>query len=140
MSVMKQSKMAPRSLRVLPVVLVAAAACGGIESRRFEFDVIDTDNLPRPCLVVINNDFPGAEQKNQVVNVDSDDVLTLDLEFPAREVVVTVAPLRVVNNKVTKYPRSSRESWDTGYSDETRTVRIDDPTRVLFILPRRAQN
>lgn len=123
-----------------PLVLLFATACSGVETRRFEFDVIDTENNPRPCLVVINNDFPGAEQQKQVVNVEGDDVLALDLQFPSRDVVITVAPLRVVGGKVTKWPRSARESWDTGYADETRTVRIDDPTRVLFILPKKMQN
>lgn len=129
--------MAFRLAYLCPLLAVLAVSCSGVQKRRFEFDVIDADENPRPCLVAIESDFLGAEENKQVVNVDGDDVLALDLAFPSREVNVTVLPLRVVNGKVSKFPRSPRESWDTGFADETRSIRIDDPTRVLFILPRK---
>jgi len=130
--------MALRLAPLCPFLCLFAVSCSGIEKRRFEFDVIDADENPRACLVAIESDFLGAEENKQIVNVEGDDVLALDIAFPSREVNVTVLPLRVVNGKVSKYPRSNRESWDTGFADETRAIRIDDPTRVLFILPRRS--
>ena len=130
--------MASALVKICPVVLLVVTACSGVPKKKFEFDAIDADDNPRPCLVVINDDFPSAEQNNQFVNVGGDDVLELELEFASREINVTMAPVRVNNGKVTKVPRSARESWEAGFTDERRLVRIDDPKRVLFILQRKS--
>jgi hypothetical protein len=54
-------------------------------------------------------------------------------------VEVTIAPVIVENGKVTRVPKSRKEARDySGFMDETRRLRIGDPTLQLFILPRKS--
>ena len=59
-------------------LLFATAACGSIPTQQFTFDAIDTGENPRPCMLVVNDDWPAAAEKNQYLNVESDDTLTLN--------------------------------------------------------------
>ncbi len=127
-----------RIRRVLSLsVLFAMTACGGIPTKTFEFDAIDTGENPRPCLVVVNDDWVAAAEKNQYVNVERDDALQLVLSFPSSEVEVTVAPVIVENGKVARVPKTRKEARDYSlFVDESRRLLITDPRRQLFILPR----
>lgn len=123
------------------LALLACTACGSVPSRDFEFDAIDVGENPLRCLVVVNDDWVGAEQKNQFVNVAGDDVLTLKIEFRTSEVEVIMAPVQVNNGKVTKVPRSRKEAREfSGFMDDSRKLLFTDPKRVLFILPRKPAN
>jgi len=118
--------------------LLTLAACGGIPTKTFEFDAIDVNEQPRPCLVVVNDDWVTAAEKNQYVNVDSDDVLSLNLAFPTSEVEVIMAPVIVEGGKVTRIPKSRKEARDySGFTDESRRLIMTDVKRQLFILPRK---
>lgn len=119
-------------------LLALLTACGGIPTQKFEFDAIDASENPRPCLVVVNDDWVGAAEKNQFVNVAGDDSLTLELVFQSAEVEVTMAPVLVEGGAVARVPKSRKEARDyTGFMDETRRLMLRDPKRQLFILPRR---
>ena len=131
--------MTMRALR--PFVVCAcmlAAACGSIPKRTFEFRVIDAAEQPRPCLIVVGNqDFQAAADKNQIVSVGSSDWLQLELEFPTSLVEITVAPLVVDGTKVGRLPKTRKEARDmSSFNDETRQLRLDDPKKQLFILSR----
>ncbi len=120
-------------------VLALLTACGGVPKQRFVFDAIDVSENARPCLVVVNDDWAGAVESNHFVNVADDDELALDIEFPTAEVVVTMAPVLVENGKVTKAPKSRKEARDySGFLEELRKVRMRDPQRQLFILPKKS--
>lgn len=122
-----------RILASLP--LLAAAACGSVPTRTFEFDVIGVDDQPRPCLIVINGEWTAAIEKNQVVNVAGDDSLQITIPFPSNEVEVTAAPMRA---GATKPPMSRKEAVESSdCQDEVRKLQLTDPRRVLFILPKR---
>jgi hypothetical protein len=122
-------------------VLAVLAACGGVPKQRFKFDAIDVAENPRPCLVVVNDDWAAAAEKNQVVNVADDDELVLEIEFPSAETVVTMAPLTVENGKVVRMPKSRKDARDySGFVEELRKLRLRDPERQLFILPRKSAN
>jgi hypothetical protein len=120
-------------------LLAATAACGSIPTKTFEFDAIDAGEVPRPCLIVVNDDWATAAEKNHYVNVDGDDALQLEIAFPVSEVEVTIAPVLVESGKVTRVPKSRKEARDyTGFTDDTRRLRLTDPRRQLFILTRRS--
>lgn len=129
-----------RIRRVLSLsVLLAMTACGGIPTKKFEFDAMDVNEQPRPCLVVVEGDWVAAAEKNQYVNVNDDDVLTLDLPFRASEIEITMAPVIVENGKVTRVPKSRKEASDySGFVDESRRLLITDPKRQLFFLRRKS--
>jgi hypothetical protein len=119
--------------------LCAMTACSSIPKKTFEFDAIDTAEQPRPCLVVVNDDWVGAAEKNQFVNVEADNTLRLDIPFPAAEIEVTVAPVLVEGGKVTRVPKTRKEARDySGFMDDTRRLRLLDPARQLFILARKS--
>ncbi|MBL8755964.1 MAG: hypothetical protein JNK15_21895 [Planctomycetes bacterium] len=119
--------------------LCAMTACGSIPTKAFEFDAIDTAEQPRPCLVVVNDDWVGAAEKNQFVNVDGDDALRLEIPFTAAEIEVTIAPVLVESGKVTRVPKTRKEARDySGFMDDTRRLRLLDPMRQLFILARKS--
>lgn len=120
--------------------LLCLTACGSIPSREFEFDAIDVSENPRPCLVVLNDDWASAADKNQFVNVTDDNSLVLKIEFPkAPEVEVTMAPIQVADGKPTRVPKSRKEARDySGFVDEVRKVQLTDPRRVFFILPKKS--
>lgn len=122
-------------------VLTVLAACGSVPKQRFVFDAIDVAENPRPCLVVVNDDWAAAAEKNQVVNVAEDDELVLEIEFPSAETVVTMAPLTVENGKVVRMPKSRKDARDySGFVEELRKLRLRDPERQLFVLPRKSSN
>lgn len=124
-----------RSLSLLS--LLALTACGSIPVRTFEFDAISTDDQPRPCLIVVNDDWVGAAERKQFVNVAGDDVLSLPISFPSPEVQITVAPMKMSGGQPS-VPKSRKEARDTSnYMDEVRPLVITDPKRVLFILPKK---
>lgn len=119
-------------------LLLATAACGSIPTKTFDFDAIDVGENPRPCLVVVGDDWVAAAEKNQFVNVEGDDQLTLTLPFASSEVEVTMAPVLVESGKVTRVPKSRKEARDySGFMDESRRLILTDPRRQLFILPRK---
>lgn len=123
------------------VVLTAslgAVACGGVPTRKFQFKVVDTSEQPRPALIVIDNqDFATAAEKNQFVSVDSNDWLSLTLSFPSSEVEITVAPVVVDGNRVSRVPKDRKEAVElSNFKDDTRRLHLDDPQKQLFILPR----
>ena len=122
------------------LALVTLTACGSIPTRDFEFDAMDVGENPRPCMVVINDDWVGAEARKQFVNVTSDDVLTLNIAFPSPSVEVTMAPMLMINGQP-KVPKSRKEARDSsGFMEDVRRVERTDPKRVLFILPRKPVN
>ncbi|MBZ0153934.1 MAG: hypothetical protein K8J09_20605 [Planctomycetes bacterium] len=128
--------MTQKRLLLLPVLFTAA--CSGFPKKQFEFDAIDATENPRPALIVIDDDWEGAREKNQVVNVAGDDTLPLTIEFKNSEIEVTVAPLLVEGDAVQRWPMSRKEATEhSGFKDETRRLRLNDPTRELFILPRK---
>lgn len=105
--------------------------------KTFRFQVLDLAERAHPALVVIDDDWPGATSRNQVVNVAADDWLQLDVTFRATEIEVTVVPLRVEGGEVTKLPRDRREAeLLTNLRSDVRRLRIDDPTEQLFVLAR----
>jgi hypothetical protein len=121
------------------MVLAFAAACSSVPTKTFEFDVIDAGETPRPCLIVVNDDWVTAAEKSYYVNVGGDDTLMLEVPFPTSEVEVTVAPVLVESGKVTRVPKSRKEARDyTGFTDDTRRLRLTDPRRQLFILMRKS--
>jgi len=120
-------------------VLAFAAACGSVPTKTFEFDAIDAGETARPCLVVVNDDWATAAEKNYYVNVGGDDTLNLEISFPVSEVEVTIAPVLVESGKVTRVPKSRKEAREyTGFTDDTRRLRLTDPRRQLFILVRKS--
>jgi hypothetical protein len=133
-----------RSLRSssLPALLLLGTACSSIESRQFEFDAIDFRENARPCLVVVNDDWIGAAEREQFVNVNGDDRLLLTIEFPSAEVEVIMAPLLVLSDggKPASIPRSRKDARVSGFKDDSRRLRVDDPRVVLFILQQAAAN
>jgi hypothetical protein len=119
-------------------LLTLTAACGSIPTRTFEFAAIDTSENPRPCLIVVNDDWVGAAERNQFVNVADANTLKLEIAFPVAEVEVTAAPVLVESGKITRVPKSRKEAVDySGFVDEQRKLRSTDPRRVLFILRRK---
>ncbi len=121
------------------LVLLACTACGSIPSRQFEFDAIDVGENPRPCLVVVNDDWVTAAEKNQFVNLAGDDSLSLTIEFRSSEVEVIMAPILTEGGKPTRVPKSRKEARDySNFMDEPRKLQFNDPRRVLFILPKKS--
>lgn len=121
------------------LALLCLTACGSIPTREFEFDAIDVNENARPCLVVINDDWARAAERDQYVNLTDDNSLVLTIEFPkAPEVEVTMAPILVADGKVQRVPKSRREARDfSGFVEEVRKVQLTDPRRVFFILPKK---
>ncbi len=119
--------------------LCAMTACAGIPTKSFEFDALDAAEQPRPCLIVVNDDWVTAAEKNQFVNVDSDDLLRLEIPFPSAEIEITMAPVMVESGKVTRVPKTRKEARDySGFMDDTRRLKLTDPKRQLFILARKS--
>jgi hypothetical protein len=119
-------------------LLALATACAGVPSKQFEFRCIDAAETPRPCMIVVNDDWQSAEEKSQFVNVQGNEPLQLAIPFPTAEVEVTVAPVLVESGKVTRVPKSRKEARDyAGFMDETRRLRMTDPRVHLFILVRK---
>jgi hypothetical protein len=126
--------------RALSVSLLGlTTACGSIPTKSFEFLAIDASEQPRPCLIVVNDDWVAAAEKNQFVNVEGGNSLVLDIPFPSAEVEVTVAPVLVESGKVARVPKSRKEARDySGFMDDVRRLRVTDPRRQLFILVRKS--
>lgn len=126
--------------RVLSLSLLGVtAACGSIPKKSFEFLAIDAGEQPRPCMIVVNDDWVTAAEKNQFVNVDGAGSLVLEIPFPTAEVEVTVAPVLVESGKVTRKPTSRKEARDySGFMDDVRRLRATDPRKQLFILMRKS--
>ena len=121
------------SFALLPVL----TACSGIPTKQFTFRAIDAGENPRPCMVVVDDDWPAAAEKEQFIHVTGDD-LKLTLPFRSSEVEVTIAPVMVENGKVTRVPKSRKEAVDySGFKEETRRLQITDPVLQLFILARK---
>jgi hypothetical protein len=133
--------MAQNLPRLSVLALLATAACGGIPKQKFVFDAIDVGERPLPCLVVVNDDWVGAAERQQYGNVAGDDELSLTLEFTSAEVEVTMAPMMASGGQPVSVPKSRKEARETsGFMDDTRRLFVTDPQRVLFILPRRSIN
>lgn len=127
-----------KPFRLLSLALLPAfAACGAIPTKQFTFRAIDAGENPRPCMVVVDDDWPAAAEKEQFVHVTGDE-LKLTLPFRSSEIEITVAPVMVENGKVTRVPKSRKEAVDySGFKEETRRLRITDPALQLFILARK---
>lgn len=125
--------------RLLPLPLLAlTAACGSIPTRTFEFSAVDTAENPRPCLIVVNDDWVGAAERNQFVNVSDNTPLPIEIAFPVAEIEVTAAPVQVESGKITRVPKSRKEAVDfSSFVDEQRRLRATDHRRQLFILRRK---
>lgn len=94
----------------------------------------------RPCLIVVNDDWMGAAERNQFINVDSNDALVLSLDFRLGAATVTAVALQVDNGKVTRIPKSRKDALDfSGFLDDVRQLQPGDPAMQLFILTRRSQ-
>ena len=120
-------------------LLAATAACGGIPSKKFEFRTIDSGESPRPCLIVVNDDWATAAEKNQFTNIDGNTPIALDIPFSSAEVEITVAPVLVESGKVARVPKSRKEARDySGFMDDVRRLRLTDPRVQLFILMRKS--
>lgn len=120
-------------------LLGLTAACGSIPTKSFEFLAIDATEQPRPCLVVVNDDWATAAEKNQFVNVEGANSLVLDITFASAEVEVTIAPVLVESGKVARVPKSRKEARDySGFMDDVRRLRPTDARRQLFILTRKS--
>jgi hypothetical protein len=126
--------------RLLSLSLLAlSAACSSVPTKTFEFVVIDNAENPRPSLIVVNDDWVGAVQRNQFVNVTDHDPLRLELSFNVAEVEVIAAPVLVESGKIARVPNSRKEAVDyTGFVDDAKRLRVTDHTRQLFILRRKA--
>lgn len=120
-------------------LLAALTACGSIPKKQFEFRAIDTADAPHPCMIVVNDDWAAAAEKNQFVNLEGNTPLVLEIPFPTAEVEVTVAPVRVESGKVTRVPKSRKEARDySNFMDDVRRLRLGDPRVHLFILVRKS--
>jgi hypothetical protein len=129
-----------RRLLSLPL-LAAFAACGSIPTKQFEFRAIDTGDQPRPCMIVVDDDWAGAAEKSQFVNLDGNAPLVLTIPFAQAEVEVTVAPVLVESGKVARVPKSRKEATDySGFKDDVRRLRVTDPRVHLFILVRKSSS
>ncbi len=119
--------------------LVALAACGSVPTREFEFRAIDTADQPRPCMIVVNDDWQTAAEKAQFVNVDGNQPLKMTIPFPTAEVEITVAPVLVDSGKVARIPKSRKEARDySGFNDDVRRLRLGDTRVHLFVLVRKS--
>jgi mRNA-degrading endonuclease toxin of MazEF toxin-antitoxin module len=125
--------------RLLPLSLLAlCTACGSIPTKSFDFVVIDNAENPRPCLIVVNDDWIGAAERNQFVNVANNDPVRVEIAFPVSEVEVTAAPVLVESGKITRVPKSRKEAVDySGFLDDQKKLRVTDHPRQLFILRRK---
>jgi hypothetical protein len=116
------------------------ASCAGVPTRTFQIDAIDVDESPVPCIVVVGDDWAGAAEHNQYVNLGGDNTLTLKVPFdrPEVDIVVAAVPVDAATGKPRIQPKSRTESTDaTGFLADYRRVRLTDPERNLFILRRR---
>lgn len=128
----------PLQRSVLLIAPVLLAACGSVPTRTFQFDAITVEEQPLPCIVVVGDDWVGAAERHQFVNVDKkDDWLSLPVKFDRPEIEVTVAAVEVNpdTGKPERVPRSRMDRSD--YIAEPRRLQLTDPEKQLFILPRK---
>jgi hypothetical protein len=125
--------------RLLSLSLLAfTAACSSVPTKTFTFTVMDNAENPRPALIVINDDWVGAIQRNQFVNVADLEPARIELVFNVAEVEVIAAPVLVESGKITRAPNSRKEAVDyTGFVDDAKRLRVTDHPRQLFILRRK---
>lgn len=122
----------------LSVCAAALTACGGVPTRRFQFDAMDVEEKPLPAMIVIGDDWLGAAERQQFVNLDNrDSTLALDVTFDRGEIEITVAavPVHPDTGKPQRVPKSRSEPNE--FVAEPRRLRLTDPEVQLFILPRR---
>ena len=125
-------------LLALTATAALLTSCGSIPKKSFRFDAMDSAEDSVPCVVVIDQDWIGARERSQFVNVNND-TLDLALEFQHAEVEVTLA-------QVVVDPDTGEVSWcptrasdtDPGANNKpaSRRLRMTDPTMQLFILGR----
>lgn len=111
-------------------------ACGSVPTRTFQFDAVSDAGTPLPALVVVGDDWVGAAQNRQFVNIaHKDDTLPLKVAFDRAEVQVTVAAIEVNpdTGEPERIPRSRMDRSD--YKAEPRQLQLRDPLKQLFILP-----
>jgi hypothetical protein len=125
--------------RLLSLSLLGlSAACSSVPKKTFEFSVIDNGENPRPSLIVVNDDWVGAVQRNQFVNVSDHSPLRVEIAFNVAEVEVIAAPVLIESGKITRVPNSRKEAVDyTGFIDDQKRLRVTDHPRQLFILRRK---
>lgn len=121
------------------LALAMLTACSGVPTRTFQIDAIDVDEKPVACLVVVGDDWAGAAQKKQLVNVGGDNTLSLTVEFTRPEMDITVAAVPLdANGQPRAMPKSRAESTElTSFLADVRRLWADDPERPLFILRKR---
>ena len=126
-----------RPLAVLTLALLTA--CSGVPTRTFQIDAIDSDERAVPCLVVVGDDWAGAAQRQQLVNVGSDDTLNLTVEFTRAEMdIICVAVPLDPSGKVRAMPKARTESTElTDFLGDVKRLRATDQPRHLFILRKR---
>lgn len=119
--------------------LAALTACGSVPTRTFDFAAINADQRAVPAIVVVDQDWIGAAEKKQFVNVDNKS-LPITIAYPdgRQEVEVTVAAILVDPDDASKITWSPTRSTDTNPAiaekPELRRLRLLDPVRQLFIL------
>jgi hypothetical protein len=119
--------------------LLTAVACNSIPTQSFDFKAIDAEEKAKACLIVVNDDWGTAIEKEQFVNVDGRDTLNLTLPFEATEVEVMAVPLTLNDQgKVAYMPRNRTDAMrNSNFADDTRRLRLRDPRIQLFILRRK---
>lgn len=131
----------PKAILRIPFPAATAAllaACGSVPKRTFEIHALSAEERPVPCLVVVDDDWIGAADRNQFVNLPPGKPLSLEIVFERGEVEVAVAPILV--NLDTGAPdwvprRRSDENAAVRLEEELRQLRPTDPQRQLFLLP-----
>lgn len=108
-------------------------ACGGVPRRTFEIRAMDAEERPVPCLVIVDERWDSAAGQKKITPVDGG-ALRVEVEFPRSEVGITLVPVQIdVDTKeVVNMPTNMNEAYD--HQAEARFLRVDDPTRQLFIL------
>ncbi|HEX5050354.1 MAG TPA: hypothetical protein VFZ65_01150 [Planctomycetota bacterium] len=122
------------------ILLLAAgamlASCGSVPTRTFQIRAINVNQEPVPCVVVINDDWTGAAERNQFLTPSSP-TLKLPVQFQVPAVTLTAAALQFdADGKPLNVPSSRSQAIDfSDYLTEVREdVRATDPDVVLFVL------
>ncbi|MBM4060064.1 MAG: hypothetical protein FJ265_03060 [Planctomycetes bacterium] len=130
-----------RQRQTIPLLAgLVFTACSSVPTRTLRIDAIGVDEKPVPCIVVVGDDWAGAAEKNQFVNLTGDDTLALQVAFeqPSVDIIVAAVPVDQATGKPLMLPKSRDESAKaTSFLADFAQVRLTDPDRQLFILRQR---
>ncbi|MFK7740280.1 MAG: hypothetical protein AB8H80_08145 [Planctomycetota bacterium] len=122
----------------LCAVAALSTACGSVPKRTFVFDAIDTGEDPRPAMIVVDQDWLAAGQNKQFINLNSNDELTLDLEFKSRDIEIMAVAIRTLDGTPVSVPTNPRDAAEISeYELDSRKLRAKDAERQLFIFQRK---